>query len=284
MNEDCIKCHKRNINKLVEKHISNIARKAEHTSRLTSLMHNNLHESNVCLSTLIHREARCLLKSDDFYQKEKDFANHLLLNKYPQWQKLVADSQGPLYTAMKLAIIGNIIDYGAHSVPEDIEQYIHDKLSADVTLDHADRLFESIERANSILYLGDNAGEIVFDRLFIETMGHRNVTFAVRGRPIINDVTVKDAELVGMNNTCQVISNGYDAPSTLFKHCSPEFKRVFASADLIISKGQGNFEGLMDNHDPRLYFLLTAKCDYIGHLLKVKKGDLVVANAHTISE
>lgn len=282
MNIDCYKCHHRNIIKLVDKHTIDVQVKAEQIGHLTNLLHKHGDESNVLVSTLVHREARNLLQSDDFYLNEKDKANKLLLNNYQHWENIVKQSSNPYYTALKLAIIGNIIDYGAHSVPDDIEQYINEKLSCSISLDESNKLFNEIAKAKKVLYLGDNCGEIVFDKLFLETINHSNVTFVVRGLPVINDVTQREADMVGMNKVAKVISNGFDAPSTLLEYCSLEFKEAFDSADIIISKGQGNLEGLLHNDDPRLYFLLTAKCHYIASIMDVTKGDLVVTNASSI--
>jgi uncharacterized protein with ATP-grasp and redox domains len=166
--------------------------------------------------------------------------------------------------------------YGAHSSPENIEDEIHKILDTDFAIDYTDELFKQINKAKSILYLGDNAGEIVFDKLFIETMQHKNVTYAVRGRPVINDVTFDDAQQVKMHQVATVISNGYDAPSTLIEHCSDEFQEAYLKAELVISKGQGNFEGLMDSRHNNLFFLLMAKCSPMAELLGVKKGNIVV--------
>jgi len=128
------------------------------------------------------------------------------------------------------------------------------------------------------LYLGDNAGEIVFDKIFIETIMHNNLTYVVRGASILNDATLEDAKNTGMDLAADVFSNGYGAPSTILRKCSREFQKVFQEADLIISKGQGNLEGLITHHDPRIFFLLMVKCDVIADLLQVQKGDFVVYN------
>jgi uncharacterized protein with ATP-grasp and redox domains len=282
MNNDCYQCHHRNIIKLVDKHKADVGMKGEQIGYLTNILNRNRIQSNVFVSTIIHREARQLLCSDDFYLHEKDKANEILLKNYQHWQALVKQDSNPLYTAMKLSIIGNIIDYGAHSVPDDIEQYVNGKLSASITLDQSEELFKDIKNAKNILYLGDNCGELIFDKLFIENMNHPDITFTVRGMPIINDVTQREADITGIAQVAKVISNGFDAPSTLLEYCSQEFKEAFDSADLIISKGQGNLEGLLHYNDPRLYFLLTAKCHYIANILGVSKGDLVVTNASTI--
>ena len=146
-------------------------------------------------------------------------------------------------------------------------------------MNHSIELKQAIAKADTVLYLGDNSGEIVFDKLFVETMMHPNLWFAVRGAPVINDVTIDDARYVGMDQVAEVISNGYDAPSTLPEHCSLEFQKLFNQADVIISKGQGNLEGLLEYPtDKEIYFLLMVKCDVIADILGVQKGSFVACN------
>jgi hypothetical protein len=118
---------------------------------------------------------------------------------------------------------------------------------------------------------------MVFDKLFIETMMHPNLIYAVRGAPVINDATMDDAKYVGIDRVADVISNGYDAPSTILEHCSDEFMKVFNRADVIISKGQGNLEGLLGQTTKAVYFLLMVKCEVIADALGVRKGDFVVS-------
>ncbi len=142
-------------------------------------------------------------------------------------------------------------------------------------------LRDKINGSEKILYLGDNAGEIVFDKLFIETMQHPDVTFVVRGKPVINDVTFEDVRQTRIDNVCKVISNGYDAPSTLLEFCSEEFLDKFNTADLVISKGQGNFEGLMYTTHPNVFFLLMAKCEPMAELLGVNKGEMIITKLNT---
>jgi len=136
-----------------------------------------------------------------------------------------------------------------------------------------------VNEADSVLYLGDNAGEIVFDKLFIQTMNHKRIIYAVRGMPVINDATMEDAEYVGMKESARVISNGYDAPSTIVDKSSDEFKSYFYSASLIISKGQGNLEGLVHLNDKRIFFLLMVKCNVMAEYLRVEKDSFVVFNS-----
>jgi hypothetical protein len=214
----------------------------------------------------------------DPYFEEKQQSNRIAFMLYGEWKPKVLVSANPFNLALRLAIAGNIMDYGANQV-FDVRKTITKTLHTDFAIDHSAALKQSIAKAKSILYLGDNAGEIVFDKLFIETIKHPNVIFAVKDAPVLNDVTVEDAKATGMNEVAEIISNGYDAGSTLLKKCSSEFLDVYHSADLIISKGQGNLEGLIDERDPRIFFLFMVKCEVIAERTGVPKGSLVVYNA-----
>ncbi|HEY9124266.1 MAG TPA: ARMT1-like domain-containing protein, partial [Bacteroidales bacterium] len=158
----------------------------------------------------------------------------------------------------------------------DLHATIDKVLYSHFAIDHSAELKKAIAGAQTILYLGDNNGEIVFDKLFIETVGHPDVYFAVRGAPVINDVTLDDARYVGIDKVAKVISNGYDAPSTIVEHCSDEFRHIFEKADIVISKGQGNLEGLLHRTQKEVYFMLMVKCNVIADALQVNKGDFVV--------
>lgn len=189
----------------------------------------------------------------------------------------VLESENPIDFALRLAIAGNIIDYGANDT-FNISGTIDHVLKSDFAINDAVLLKRKIKESKKILYIGDNAGEIVLDKLFIETMMHNNVTYAVKGSPVMNDATMQDAIDVGMDWVADIVSNDYDAPSTILSQCSQEFLNTFDEADLIISKGQGNLEGLLEENNPKIFFLLMIKCDVIAEILKVKKGDFVVYN------
>lgn len=277
MKYQCYFCHVKTVETIIKKFAPSQDVADSFVNAVSTLLHEQKELANPYLATLIHRLARQFMNNSNLYHEEKEHSNKALLRNYVHWEKLVNKSEEPLYTATKLAVAGNIIDYGAHTVPVDTEKQIYEILNIDFAIDHTKELFKQIKKAKSILYLGDNAGEIVFDKLFIETMQHENVTFAVRGKPVINDVTFDDVNQTGMHKVAaKVISNGYDAPSTLIKYTSEEFRKAFYESELIISKGQGNFEGLMDSKRKNLFFLLMAKCSPMAELLGVKKGDIVV--------
>jgi damage-control phosphatase, subfamily I len=276
MRQECYDCHLTTIERLIEK----FDPPAQLSEQLIFLVRNMLseskHEPNPVVSTRLHRIARHLLKNSNLYATEKLSANLLLMSNYEYWKGQVQNSPDPFYTAAKLSVIGNIIDYGARTVNGNIKDQINALYKQDLTLNMWHELKYEVSKARSVLFLGDNSGEIVFDKLFIETMGHPEVIYVVRGEAVINDVTLEDAEQVGMDQICQVISNGFDAPSTIIEESSDEMKVAFRRADLVISKGQGNFEGLMNSLHPNIFFMLIAKCESIAELLGVKKGSMVI--------
>ena len=225
----------------------------------------------------LHHILKSYTGNHDPYRSEKLLSNKLALEMAQGMQEMIDRSDDPFMVALRLAIAGNVIDFAAnHSF--DLKRTIEKSLTSGFAIDHSEQLKSAVMNADTILYLGDNAGEIVFDKLFIKAMLHNNVTYAVRGMPVINDVTVEDAEFTGMKEVAEVISNGYDAPSTIIGKSSDEFRKRFNDADLIIAKGQGNLEGLYDLNDKRIFFLLLVKCDVISDFLRIEKNSFVVLN------
>ncbi|MFZ2055482.1 MAG: ARMT1-like domain-containing protein [Candidatus Aminicenantales bacterium] len=225
----------------------------------------------------MHRIIRGVLENPDPYFEIKRTFNQLMLEYYPNLKKLVEDAADPFLMALRLAIAGNVIDFGPNR-PFDFKATLDRAQSMVLAVDKSESLKSSIPRSKTLLYLGDNAGEIVMDRILLETVRHPNVYFAVRGAPVINDATIDDARAVGIDKIAHIISNGDDAPGTILEAASPEFRDIFDRADLVIAKGQGNFEGLC-GIDKNIYFILMAKCDHVAAHLGVRKGDLVVATA-----
>lgn len=176
----------------------------------------------------------------------------------------VQAAQDPLLAAVQLAIAGNVIDLGASSdiTRADVIRSV-DQAQAELIIGDQDGFRQAVNEARRILYLADNAGEIVFDRLLIEALSPERVTVAVRGAPVINDATRADAHAAGIHEICNVIDNGSDAPGTLLEDCSRMFRKRFSEADLILAKGQGNFETLSEAPYP-IFFLFKVKCTVIG--------------------
>jgi len=213
---------------------------------------------------------------EDPFSDQKSESNKLALKLYNEWKPIIESSPNPFDKALRLSLAANIMDYGAAS-SFNVYQTIEKVFQTELAIDDCMLLKNEIEKADKILYLGDNAGEQFFDKLFIETIDHKDVTYVVRGGYALNDATIVDAHLAKINEVANVISNGYDAPSTILEKCSSEFISAFEKADLIISKGMGNLEGLMKLKDDRIFFLLMAKCDVTADYLSVEKGSFVVA-------
>ena len=228
----------------------------------------------------IHRRVRQLSGNSDPYKDVKTKSNQYALALYPRLVNQVEASAHPMETAVRLAIAGNIIDFGVSSavsktiIDETIAQTLSEPLFGDM-----DRLLEQAASAGTILYIGDNAGEIVFDRLLIERFFCGRVIFSVRGGPIINDATLADARETGMNAVAEVIDNGSDAPGTILDDCSEPFLNAFESADLIIAKGQGNYETLSHVAHRPIVFLLKAKCPVISRHIGCEQGASVIRYA-----
>ena len=229
------------------------------------------------MGQIIHRVVRESTGVDDPYRDVKDHFNALALELYPRLKKLVSGSDDPFGTAVRLAVAGNIIDFGAvsHVDEEGLERSISESLEWPLDGEALDGLRRAVEAAGSILYVGDNAGEIVFDKVLIEEMPLERVTFAVRGAPIINDVTSRDAVEVGLSDLVRVVDNGSDAPGTILEDCSDAFVERFHGADLVIAKGQGNYETL-SRAPGNIFFVLKAKCPVIARDLGCEIGAVVV--------
>ena len=229
----------------------------------------------------IHRRIREQIGQNDPYRRIKDRFNQMALELYPTLQGWVEESDNPRETAVRLAIAGNVIDFGVNSrlSETDVRRSVTHALSTSLDAD-VDEFFRAVSDAGRILYLADNAGEIVFDRLLIEQIPAGKVTVAVRGGPVINDATMTDAEDVGMTELVEVIDNGSDAPGTILEDCSQSFRDRFDEADLIIAKGQGNYETLSEV-DKDIYFLLKAKCPVIARDIGCQEGDMILKRSES---
>ena len=236
----------------------------------------DLRQSPPAMAQRIHRLIRELTGESDPYLAAKDRFNRLGLNIYPELKARVEHSADPLETAIRLAIAGNVIDMGVnnHLGDEEVHEAIDHALKSPFDADLA-AFREATLSAKDILYLADNAGEIVFDKLLIEQLPLEKVTVAVKGSPIINDATMADAETAGLAELVEIIDNGSDAPGTILDDCSKAFRQRFDETDLVIAKGQGNYETLSDvNKD--IFFILKAKCPVISRNLDCEVGSLVL--------
>ncbi|WP_297458066.1 damage-control phosphatase [Thermococcus sp.] len=220
-----------------------------------------------------------VIGNDDPFKDYKELSNRLA-------EKVVSDIEKEkmdLRTALKLAIVGNVIDFAVGYSPERIGEDVGAMLGEELYVDHSDELFDRLGKAKILLYLTDNCGEIYFDRLFIgklkEAFPHLKIYVAGKEGPIINDATVEDLERAGFEEFARIISTGTRIVGVPLDRVSEEFREVFGRADLIIAKGQGNFETLSEIKDDRVFYLLRAKCRPIARELRVPQGSMVCMRA-----
>ncbi|MDD5758220.1 MAG: ARMT1-like domain-containing protein [Desulfobulbaceae bacterium] len=205
----------------------------------------------------------------DPFANLKQQSNDLALALRPKIKMLIQQSESPFFAAILFAIAGNIIDYGSQQ-DFDLDNALHQCLKKHPLINDYAALRHDLSHAKTVLYLADNCGEIVFDSLFIDQLS-APVTIVVKSGPIINDATIDDATYCGLDKTYTVIANGTSCPGTPIGFCAKEFERLFTEADVIISKGQGNFETLSEVQRP-IYHLLTIKCPVVGrHAAETKK-------------
>lgn len=212
----------------------------------------------------IHRA----VNDPDPFGSEKERQNREVMALYPRLKTWVENSANPLYTASKLAILGNAIDFMVPQNVADIERSIRDKLDSPLEQKEYDQFEKRLRESRLVLYFADNCGEIVLDRLFMETVkGLFDTQFilVVKSVPAMNDVTLKEAQAVGMDRVATVIENGIQGPvpGTILKRCSDTVKEWIGKADLFISKGGGNFDTLDEEKDvlPKaIVFMLLSKC------------------------
>jgi uncharacterized protein with ATP-grasp and redox domains len=226
------------------------------------------------LAVRVHRAVRQVSGCNDPYHQLKREYNRIAMSLYPRASELVAASDDPLRAAVRFAIVGNIIDAGV-GLRFDLEGALESAQTRDFAVDHSDRFRAALTRASTVLYVVDNAGEIVFDRLLLEQMDSKNVLVAVKPEPMINDALAADARFAQIDRLADVVTFSRPYPPEGLGDRSPETREFSQRADLVVAKGQGNYEWLSDANAP-IFFLLMAKCPVIALDLGVEVGQMVV--------
>lgn len=236
------------------------------------------------MAQVVHRVIREETGNKDPYYnlKKKSTKRAIAASLYAR--EVIGQSDFPFEMAVRFAIAGNILDFGARSdwdesiISRSFENAISQPLDSNIVAE----LFQVIENSSTVLVLGDNAGETVFDKLLIENFPSSvKVYYAVKGSPIINDATIDDAISAGVDQNAQIVSNGTDIPGTVLEQCSDEFLEIFNTVDVVVSKGQGNFETLSDCKR-NVFFLLQIKCNVIASRYDLKLGDWVVTSSDNL--
>ncbi|MCD6202372.1 MAG: DUF89 family protein [Bacteroidales bacterium] len=222
---------------------------------------------------VIYQKIREITGIDDPFLSIKQKNTREALDMYPELRQLVRRSDDPLLMAIRLAIAGNVIDFGVNRT-FDLKKDIKQILKQDFAIFDYAAFRNQLETAKNIYYLGDNAGESVFDRILIEEI-KKTVIFVVRGIPLINDVTYEDAIMAGLDKVAEIVSSGSTAPGNVPALCDLSFMEKLSRADMIISKGQGNYEGLSEEPLP-VFFLLKVKCQVIARDLGVTENSIIL--------
>jgi uncharacterized protein with ATP-grasp and redox domains len=214
------------------------------------------------------------INNPDPLYSEKLNLNEKISAQYALLQRMVAEAADPLYMAVKLAILGNSLDLMMADNPFAIQTSITDRVKAPLSNENYSKFKQQLQASKRVLYFGDNAGEIVFDKLLIETIKKTHpleIDFVVRSIPTMNDATLKEARSVGIDKIVRVIENGIDGPlpGTVLRRCSQEVNDLVLRSDLIVSKGGGNFDTLDEERmkiKKKISFLLLSKCEpYYRH-------------------
>lgn len=222
----------------------------------------------------VHHIVRSEIGNRDPYLAAKRHSTRQALELYPRLKELAAASRDPLGTAVRLAIAGNIIDLGVKDNYDDLWETVERVLSQPLAIDDGHALRDRLDSVDKLLYLADNAGETVFDRVLIETLSVP-VIYAVKGQAVLNDATLDDALAAGLQHSATLISNGTDAPGTVLPLCSAEFIEHFETAPLVIAKGQANYETLSTTGE-KIFCLLQVKCPVIARDIGAPVGSIVI--------
>lgn len=234
-------------------------------------------------SPSVGREMHCIVKRhtgvSDPYKDVKARNIKTALSIYPSLKHFLFKKKDRLYWALKIAATGNIIDSAIYN-DIDVESQVEKELDREFAVCDLERFEKLLKDCKTLLIIGDNSGETVFDRVLIEDLLCLNIIYAVRSEPIINDATAEDVYASDFNRSIKVVPSGCNTPGTIIEECSSEFLEIYNNADIVISKGQGNFETLSEQKR-EIFFLLKAKCPIVADRLGVHVGDYVLkSNKH----
>ena len=278
---ECAPCFLRQAKEALDLATDNQSLKMEIMEELVGVVYNDFHKeavSNV-VGTKIHRIIKDRTGNEDPYLLEKRKGNEIALKFLPKIKGILNNEDG-LETYIKAAITGNLIDFGALGVNFDVERAIDQNMKKEIALNQIPELENELKSAKNVLYLADNSGEIVFDKLLIEKLRDYDVevTVALKEKPILNDAGIEDAVQIGLDEVAKLVSTGTDSIGILYADISEEFKETFHEADLVISKGLGNYEGLteMELGDKHVFCMFNAKCTPVAKSAGVNLRDNVV--------
>ena len=278
---ECAACFLRQTREALDLATNNETLKMEVTEKVIKIVSENFHKgavSNV-IGTEVHRTIKEETGNQDPYSREREISNDIALDFLPQVEKILGEG-ATLKTYIKIAIAGNVIDFGALGLDMDMESLIVQTMKKDPTLDSTEELEDALISSNNVLYLADNIGEIVFDKFLIEKIKEYNVdvTVALKEKPILNDACIDDALNIGLDEVAKLTTTGTDSIGIIEENVSAKFMELFNKSDMVIAKGLGNYEGLgeMDLKDKPVFCLLNAKCKPVSRDIGVELGDNII--------
>jgi uncharacterized protein with ATP-grasp and redox domains len=271
---DCLPCVLKQVLEAARMSTQNQTQQAEIMEEAVKLLQNHKnYSSSPEIVGDMHAIVRKITGVEDPYKAIKDRDIEAAKQAYPMLLEFAAAKNNDLHWAVKIAATGNIIDSAIYDT-SNFRDSLETELAKEFSHDDFNIFSEQLKSASNLLIIGDNSGETIFDKVLIEHLPNIQIEYAVRSGSIINDATISEAEASGLNQHAKLISTGCRAPGAVLEQCSPEFISKFYSADIVISKGQGNYEALSECDRP-VFFLLKAKCPMVADILKVKLNDYV---------
>ncbi len=283
ISRECIPCLARQAVEIAQEATGDLDKQEEIIKRsLESLSLLDFNETAPEIAFRMHQHAKALTGNNDPYLKLKEEYNQIadtIANRVRQ-ERWIETALNPFDMACRLAISGNIIDFsvGLELGFEDIMKSVENSLKKDIFGTGSKALLQAVQSSKRIMYLADNAGEIIFDKFLLEQLPLERVIYVVKGGAIVNDATMTDAEQTGVADIVNVMDNGHASQGILLEHCSETFKEAFEASDLIISKGQANFETLSHLKDKHIFYLLRAKCESVANEIGCDKMDYVLSD------
>ena len=230
------------------------------------------------IASFVYEKMAEIANKQDLYDEVKELSTKKALSFVPLLKTKLSTSQNKLLTATKIAVAGNVIDLAA-AVEFDLDEELKKVFYTDFAHNDFDKLQDELSHAKSVVILGDNVGEHIFDYMFVEVLKelypHAEYHYMVRGTPIINDVTMKEALACGFDKLCDLVDSGVNTPGFAYSRANPHAKSLFDNADLVISKGMGNYECLSPSHRDKICFLLKVKCEVVANSLDREIGDII---------
>jgi len=277
---ECAPCFLRQAREALDLATSDESLKMDVTTDITQVLCNKFHDKavNNVIGTEIHRLIKNRTNNNDPYQNEREICNDIAMKYLPVIKEAVK-TEGNLEGYIKASIMGNLLDFGALGVDVDTEALINKTMHNGLAVNHVDKLESALKNAKNVLYLADNVGEIIFDKILIKKLKDYdvNITVALKEKPILNDACVEDALKIGLDEFADLKSIGTDSIGIIYPETSEEFKEIFNNADMIIAKGLGNYEGLTElESDKPIFCLLNAKCNPVAKDIGVNMGDNVI--------